>query len=145
MSTWRWLWSLVVTMDVFSYWKPSVLSSWKLSYFSISVYSRYLPPSINTLWPSDVIWWLRSVLTLDQVMACCLMAPTMLTYQKCSVEFTWEQFHKCSKYQSIHKMSLKITSTCPRANGLRQWLEWMQGQLITKTKADLLPTVPKGT
>ena len=30
---------------------------------------------INTLWPSDAIWWDRYESTLAQVMACCLTAP----------------------------------------------------------------------
>ena len=32
--------------------------------------------SINSLRPSDAIWWHRSGSTLAQVMACCLMAPS---------------------------------------------------------------------
>ena len=31
---------------------------------------------VNTLWPSDAIWRHRSGLILDQVMACCLTAPS---------------------------------------------------------------------
>ena len=31
---------------------------------------------INSLWPSDAIWWQRSRSTLAQVMACCLTAPS---------------------------------------------------------------------
>ena len=31
---------------------------------------------INSLWPSDTMWWHRSGTTLAQVMACCLMAPS---------------------------------------------------------------------
>ena len=31
---------------------------------------------INSLWPSDAIWWQRSGSTLAQVMACCLTAPS---------------------------------------------------------------------
>ena len=31
---------------------------------------------INSLWPSDVIWWQRSGSTLAQVMASCLTAPS---------------------------------------------------------------------
>ena len=31
---------------------------------------------INSLWPSDTIWWQISGSTLAQVMACCLMAPS---------------------------------------------------------------------
>ena len=32
--------------------------------------------SINSLWPSDAIWWHRTWSTLAQVMACCLTAPS---------------------------------------------------------------------
>ena len=32
---------------------------------------------INTLWPSDAIWQIKSGLTLAQLMACCLMAPNV--------------------------------------------------------------------
>ena len=35
---------------------------------------------INSLWPSDTIWWHRSGSTLAQVMACCLMALSMLSH-----------------------------------------------------------------
>ena len=31
---------------------------------------------INSLWPSDAIWWQGSGTTLAQVMACCLTAPS---------------------------------------------------------------------
>ena len=31
---------------------------------------------INSLWPSNAIWWQRSGSTLAQVMACCLTAPS---------------------------------------------------------------------
>ena len=31
---------------------------------------------VNSLWPSDTIWWHRSRSTLAQVMACCLTAPS---------------------------------------------------------------------
>ena len=33
-------------------------------------------PVLNSLWPSDAIWWHRSGSTLAQVMACCLTAPS---------------------------------------------------------------------
>ena len=33
-------------------------------------------PWVNSLWPSDAIWWQGSGSTLAQVMACCLMAPS---------------------------------------------------------------------
>ena len=31
---------------------------------------------INSMWPSDTIWWHRSGSKLAQVMVCCLMAPS---------------------------------------------------------------------
>ena len=31
---------------------------------------------VNSLWPSDAIWWLGSGSTLAQVMSCCLVAPS---------------------------------------------------------------------
>ena len=34
------------------------------------------PQSVNSLRPSDAIWWHRSESTLAQVMACCLTAPS---------------------------------------------------------------------
>ena len=36
---------------------------------------RDCTPWINSLGPSDAIWWLRAWSTLAQVMACCLTAP----------------------------------------------------------------------
>ena len=35
----------------------------------------------QSLWPCDSIWWHRSLSTLAQVMACCLMAPSHYLYQ----------------------------------------------------------------
>ena len=32
--------------------------------------------TVNSLWPSDAIWWQRSGSTMAQVMACCLTAPS---------------------------------------------------------------------
>ena len=46
-----------------------------------------------------------SALAMDQVMACCLTAPShflnqLIYHQRCIVEFTWDHFHrKCSRYQ----------------------------------------------
>ena len=40
--------------------------------FHIHTWHEYL--QLNSLWPSDVIWWHRSGSTSAQVMACCLMA-----------------------------------------------------------------------
>ena len=34
------------------------------------------PQWVNSLWPSEAVWWQRSGSTLVQVMACCLTAPS---------------------------------------------------------------------
>ena len=39
----------------------------------VALYTVVKP--LNSLWPSDVIWWQRSGSTLAQVMTCCLTAP----------------------------------------------------------------------
>ena len=39
------------------------------------------PQWVNSLWPSDAIWWNRSGSTLVQVMACCLMSPSLYLNQ----------------------------------------------------------------
>ena len=55
-------------------------------------------PKINSLRPSDAIWWHRSGSTLAQVMACCLTAPShylnqcwLITCIK-NVYFHWEHW-----------------------------------------------------
>ena len=41
-----------------------------------SLYQKQNSVSLNSLWPSDVIWRQESRSTLAQVMACCLTAPS---------------------------------------------------------------------
>ena len=47
---------------------------------------------INSLWPSDTIWWQRSGSTLAQVMACCLSAPSHYLNQ-CWLIISEAQWH----------------------------------------------------
>ena len=68
---------------------------------------------LNSLWPSDAIWWHRTGSTLAQVMACCLAAPCHYLTQcwlLISVVFFRGQFHrKCSMFLSLI-MSFRITN-----------------------------------
>ena len=67
--------------------------------------------SINTLWPSDLIWWHKSGWTLAEVMACCLTAPSHYLNQ-CWVIIS-EVLTTISQELlniSILDMSLKITN-----------------------------------
>ena len=47
---------------------------------------------INSLWPSDTIWWHRSRSTLAQVMACCLTPPSHYLNQ-CWLIVSTDQWH----------------------------------------------------
>ena len=47
---------------------------------------------INSLWPSDTIWWQRSGSTLTQVMACCLTTPSHYLSQ-CWLIISGVQWH----------------------------------------------------
>ena len=85
---------------------------------------------VNSLWPSDAIWWQGSRSTLVQVMACCLMAPSHYLNQ-CWLIITKVQW--CSHLRtisleisqpSVTKINLKIIFlrfywNLPGANELR--------------------------
>ena len=47
---------------------------------------------VNSMWPSDTMWWQRSGSTLAQVMACCLTVPSHYLYQ-CWLIFSEVQWH----------------------------------------------------
>ena len=53
-----------------------VLAQADLPIYPISSSLRLSHGCLNSLWPSDAIWRHRSRLTLAQVMACCLTAPS---------------------------------------------------------------------
>ena len=72
--------------------KPTFLTQEK----PLQMYTRCY--SVNSLWPSDVIWWYRFGLTLAQVLACCLMTPS-------------HYLHQCWSLLSVFWLSL--SSECP--------------------------------
>ena len=87
---------------------------------------------INSLWPSDTIWWHRSRSTLVQVMACCLTAPSHYLNQ-CWLIISMVQWHLSESdftrdaQPSITKISMKITCLCfnsspPSATYMHQWI-----------------------
>ena len=84
---------------------------------------------LNSLGPSDAIWWHRTGPTLAQVMADCLMTQSHYLIQ-CwhqqwsSLAFPWGQFHwKCSIYESskyiLQNYTFKITAISLRG----QWVK----------------------
>ena len=62
------------------------------SFFNMEHADTLLSEVVNSLWPSDTIWWLRSGSMLAQVMACCLTAPSHYLKQ-CWLIITKEQWH----------------------------------------------------
>ena len=74
---------------VASWWYTAVtllLTHW--GYHSLVLSHRF----INSLWPSDAIWWQRTGSTLVQVMACCLTAPSHYLNQ-CWLSICMVQWH----------------------------------------------------
>ena len=84
-------------------------------------------PALTHCVHCDAIWWHRSGSTLVQVKACCPRHQAITwTYvdssSKCSLAFTWEQFHKWS-WTLIHDMSSKMTllKLLPYLPGTSEW------------------------
>ena len=58
----------------------SIANTLEILYLLLALSHRYDisgHQSINSLWPSDAIWWHRPMSTLAQVMACCLVVPNL--------------------------------------------------------------------
>ena len=82
-----------------------------ISYCTDIIVVYHTGGSINSLAPSDAIWWHRTVSTLVQVMACCLTAPSHYLNQ-CWLIMSRVLWHSLSCEMlkiSILDMSLKIT------------------------------------
>ena len=62
---------------------------------------------VNSVWPSDIIWWHRSGLTLAQVMASCLTAPSHYLSQ-CWLLISEVVWHSpewfCSQFPSYYSL-----------------------------------------
>ena len=88
---------------------------------------------INSLGPSDAIWWHRSKPTLVQVMACCLMAPSHYLNQ-CRLIINKFQRH------SYKKNFTRNSSAINHWSWLQNYLSKIsfkspRGQWVKKTKA----------
>ena len=70
-------------------------------YLHFSVIS-WMAQVVNSLWPSDIIWWQGSRSTLAQVMACCLTAPSHYLNQ-CWLMISEVLWHSSdNKYRELH-------------------------------------------
>ena len=86
---------------------------------------------LNSLWPSDAIWWQRSGSTLNQVMACCLSAPSHYLNQYWLIikAVLWHSLvsnfarsaHEFNQQPVFGDSTFKITTTSPRS-------QWAQGE-----------------
>ena len=100
--------------------------SWNWNTFKI--FHTYSHPLVNSLWPSDAIWWQRSGSTLVQVMACCLTAPSHYLNQcwliiskvlwHSSEDIIIRRFEGTNQYSKIEDYIFKITLRSPRG----QWV-----------------------
>ena len=88
---------------------------------------------INALWPSDAIWQQRYGLTLAQVMACCLTAPSHYLIQCCLISKV--QWH------SSERNFTRVTSVINHWNKLKYYLstisfksprgQWVNNPMLT--------------
>ena len=87
---------------------------------------------VNSLWPSDDIWWHRSLYTMAQVMACCPTAPghclnqcwLIISEVKSPPALTWGQFQReiLKIFLKKHVLELPILSSqSPRGQWVKQW------------------------
>ena len=66
-------------------------------------------PCVNSLWPSDAIWWHRSRSAMAQVMAWCLMASShYLNHCWCTISNI--QWHSYNIYYPVHIFIVCYTS-----------------------------------
>ena len=67
--------------------------------------SHWYVDKINSLWPSDAIWWHKSGSTLAQVVACCLTAPSHYLNQCWLIsQVQWRSSHgNFTSYTSVIK------------------------------------------
>ena len=100
--------------------------------------------TINSLWPSEAIWWHRSVPTMAWMMACCLMAPShyLTQYWLSSIRST--DIHQMAIIQYIYlshqslklpwKLSNKIPLISPRGWRVKTHHVWerCEGQWTVK-------------
>ena len=97
---------------------------WNIRWYYIDLYMVKAEFSlwINSLWPSDTIWWHRPGSTLVQVMACCLMAPShyMKQYWVIISEILWhspnDNFYPW--YELEHYMMTSSNGNICRITGL---------------------------
>ena len=113
----------------------------------VSSLDKMTPLCVNSLWPSDAIWWCRTGSPLAHVMACCLTAPSHYMSQCWLIIsevqwhlFIWGQFHKIylsdQSLRQIWKIS-KISFKYPRD----QWVNMTHG-IVIKLKHWILSIHP---
>ena len=87
----------------------------------------YTKHCLNSLWPRDAIWRLRSGSTLIHVMACCLMAPSHYLNQ-CWLIISKAQWHpykgNCTRDTSVIKLMCPYFILLIYTDGERDGL-WM--------------------
>ena len=95
---------------------------------------------LNSLWPNDAIWLHRSRLTLAQVMACCLTAPSHHLNQ-CWLIISKVRWHSVESnltrqeivHSSITRISVKIILSIffksRRSQWVKRYLLWLYAKI----------------
>ena len=98
--------------------------------------SRNNIKALNSLWPSDTIWWYSSGSTLAQVMACCLMAPSHYLNQ------CWLLIREVLWHTHVKNFTLSaIMQSCPEPCRPFEWdtLETIKSIVILCLQCGVTP------
>ena len=121
--------------------------SWYLSLIWVKIYDlislSHMNPMgqwVNSLRPSDAIWWQGSRSTLVQVMACCLTAPSHYLNQ-CWLIISEVQWHSYQgNFTRIPQPSItkiRLTNYISKISFRIPWGQW-----DNVSEADVVPLVP---
>ena len=90
--------------------------------------------SINSLWPSDAIWWHRYGATLAQVIAWCPMAPIQYLNQNCIfISVVLWRSYKCNFAPSYYSVGW-VWKLCFKITASGYWVKHVPAELLRKTK-----------
>ena len=109
------MFSLCIWMSIFVSVTPMFQVTEVKKFWPKSESFWMLTPAINSLCPSDTIWWQRSGSTLAQVMAWCLTAPSHYLNQYINVDWSSAKssdIHIRAISQEMPQPSICLKITC---------------------------------
>ena len=136
----KYLHASVYAIDIYGFAFPKsahlflIQFSRKAPIFQMPLGPRIPFSFFNLLWPSDAIWLHRTWSTLDQVMACCLVAPRhyLVQFWQIISEVLWHSLegNLTANVLNFEMINLRLQSHFPGAN-----------ELLSKLPAQVIPVL----